>query len=273
MKNPMDIKSIEAKDKEYRDKLKKIRKNLALRRVLADRKESHPKVNFKVLIPVLMISFLMLYLVGKLISGYQSDKPTLQTNSISEPKSPEIPEAKELQIISEKTGTAETSYPSDVLYVDHEHEAANPETPIVLSDKEEEMEPDEPPLTENPEPKKTLDSASVYGTRIAGYLVCSGVIGRNCSSSRSVFDLNENQSPHLWMKVYSDSIPYKLKHVYYREGQKYVEVPLKIEYRTMRTWSSIRLVNSTFIGSWHVDIEDEYGNVLGSANFRVTSGN
>jgi hypothetical protein len=78
-------------------------------------------------------------------------------------------------------------------------------------------------------------SISHHGTRIARNFVCSGVKARTCASRQSVFSLKKNQNPHAWMEVFSDSVPYTLKHVYYHEGRKYVEVPIRIEYRRMRT--------------------------------------
>ncbi len=132
------------------------------------------------------------------------------------------------------------------------------------------MESQEP---ESAEPAPSLPSCDIspppYGTRIARILVCSGVEDRKCVVPLSRFALEESQNPHLLMEVYSDSVPYVLKHVYYHEGRKYIEIPLEIEHRRMRTWSRIALLNRGQIGSWTVEIEAGDGTVLGRAEFQV----
>jgi hypothetical protein len=113
---------------------------------------------------------------------------------------------------------------------------------------------------------------SPYGSRITQLLVCSGVKDRNCIVRQSDFVLRKGQNPHVWMEVFSNSVPYVLKHVYYREGRKYVEVPLKIKYPRMRTWSFITLKDLDQLGSWHVEIVAEDGTVFGRAEFKVIKG-
>jgi hypothetical protein len=113
---------------------------------------------------------------------------------------------------------------------------------------------------------------SPYGSRITQLLVCSGVKDRNCIVRHSDFVLRKGQNPHVWMEVFSDSVPYVLKHVYYHEGRQYVEVPLTIKYRRMRTWSFITLKDLDQVGSWHVEIVAEDGTVFGRAEFKVIKG-
>jgi hypothetical protein len=113
---------------------------------------------------------------------------------------------------------------------------------------------------------------SQYGSRITQLLVCSGVKDRNCIIWKSEFALRKGRNPHVWMEVFSDSVPYVLKHVYYHEGRKYVEVPLTIRHTRMRTWSYISLKDLDQVGSWHVEIVAEDGTVLGRADFKVITG-
>jgi hypothetical protein len=120
-------------------------------------------------------------------------------------------------------------------------------------------------------PPSSVESFPPHGTRIAQNLVCSEVKARRCVPQYT-FALNQQQNPHVWMEVYSDSVPYTLTHVYYHEGRKYVEVPLRIKYPRMRTWSYITLKDSDQVGSWHVEIVAEDGTVLGRAEFKVTNG-
>ncbi len=125
---------------------------------------------------------------------------------------------------------------------------------------------------EGDEPEPSYDNShSSRGARIARSMVCSGVENRECVVPLSRFSLEQGQNPHFWMEVHSDSVPFVLKHIYYREGRKYLEVPLAIEYRRTRTWSRIYLQDSGQVGSWRVEIEAEDGTVLGRADFDVST--
>lgn len=269
----MEIDKIEAKEKEFRANLKKMRKNLALRREQANKKNDKRGLNLRIMIPILVIIFVAFYLVEKLISGNESDPPNLQTKiNIVEQKSPVPNDESKSQIISEETEKKDAPFSSEVVGDDSGKEEANQKAPITLPEKKEGEYHPEKHSALNSEPQNSSDVSMRHGTKIAKHLVCLGVKGKNCSQPSSIFVLNKNRKAHVWMKIYSDSVPYKLKHVYYHEGKKYVQVPLKIEYRTMRTWSSINLINSTHLGSWRVNIEDEDGNLLETANFEVIAG-
>ena len=121
----------------------------------------------------------------------------------------------------------------------------------------------------DPPPTGSESSFSPYGARIARYLVCSGVKARECASPQTHFTLTGSVSPHMWMEVFSETVPYALKHVYYHEGRKFVEIPLGIKHRRMRTWSYVTLNDAAQAGSWHVEIQTVEGKVLGRAEFKV----
>ena len=106
--------------------------------------------------------------------------------------------------------------------------------------------------------------------RIGQSLSCRGVQTRQCSQPQSSFALHEHKLPHVWMVVYSQSVPYTLTHVYYHEGQKYCEVPLAIEHPRTRTWSNVTLRSPVHVGSWKVEIVTEDGDVLDQVAFRVS---
>jgi len=248
----MEKENIEAKDKEFRDNLKKMRKNLAIRQVQADKNKSNPGVNFKLVIPILMVFVVTVYWVGKMIRGDHPDSPTvLYQSKNTEHRHPLPPGETRSEKISEETEKTSGPHSPAILATDYAEDRSGAvitnEAPSAVGlesaddiDKESHETVEVKSATP---PASSVGSLSRYGTRIAQNLVCSGVKGRNCDVPRSVFPLNKNRKPHAWMEVCSDSVPYKLKHVYYHEGRKYVEVPLKIEYRRMRTWSNINLKN------------------------------
>jgi hypothetical protein len=112
-------------------------------------------------------------------------------------------------------------------------------------------------------------SAPPNRSRLSRSLTCAGIKDRECLHSQSVFKLEANTVPHVWMEVHSEFVPYVLKHVYYHEGRKYCEVPLKITYPRMRTWSNITLKSPKYAGNWRVEIVSNSGRVLKEINFRV----
>jgi hypothetical protein len=105
--------------------------------------------------------------------------------------------------------------------------------------------------------------------RITQSLACRSVEARRCIGKRSVFTLHEHNSPYIWMNVYSQALPYVLKHIYYHDGEKYVEIPLTIKYPRTRTWSNVTLQSPTHVGSWQVAIVTEDGDLLDQVKFQV----
>ncbi len=260
----MEKEKIETKDKEFRDKLKQMRTNLAMRQVQADRKESKPRNHVKVVIPMIVVLAVAVYFVGKTMRTHQPVSASIPNKmQIGGDRHTALPDhdRSESNVISATQASDDTlsgeftsnNVPNSAAGADIEPQ----ETAEVKSDTL---------------PTSSVTSPSPNRTRITQNIVCSGVRGRNCAIPKSVFALNKNQKPHVWMEVYSDSVPYKLNHVYYHEGRKFVQVPLKIEYRRMRTWSNINLNNSNLVGSWHVETVAEDGTVLGRVEFKVTTG-
>jgi hypothetical protein len=297
--------NIDAKDKEFRSKLKDIRMNLAMRQVQADQKESTPRNHFKVIIPILMVLVVVVYFGGKsmqshqLVSAVTADEPPITTYI-----NPTSPDQTESKWTPAETGIADSNHPNDLeipllaledengeidfeMHVETdsekgtESETQNHGSNYTLPNEDEDNEyldsdPDENrEASEIDEADSTAPStfvASPHGSRITQLLVCSEVEDRNCIVRQSDFILRKGRNPHVWMEVYSNTVPYLLKHVYYHEGRKYVEVPLKIKYPRMRTWSYITLKDLDQLGSWHVEIVAEDGTVLGRADFKVTTG-
>jgi hypothetical protein len=106
--------------------------------------------------------------------------------------------------------------------------------------------------------------------RIGQSLSCRGVRAHQCRQPQSSFALHEHNQPHVWMVVYSQTVPHTLIHVYYHEGQKYCEVPLIIAHPRTRTWSRVTLDRPAHLGAWRVEIVAEDGEVLDRVAFRVS---
>ena len=106
------------------------------------------------------------------------------------------------------------------------------------------------------------------GVRLVTAVVCDAVVNRSPGAEKATFDGNTSRRVYVWMEVLSDQQPFAIRHVYYRNDQKYCDVPLDIKYPRMRTWSYVTLGKSNQSGLWRVDIVCE-GVVLKSLRFDV----
>jgi hypothetical protein len=259
----MEKENIEAKDKEFRNKLKEVRMQLAERRVLANQKEKNPRNYTRILIPVLLVFMAAIYSVNSLFDKYKEVTPNSKISfSGSE---------------GEKVESHFEAYMETSSETEDEFRPKSQKSNAILSGEDLSLNGVDITETNDSEPQDTKVHKSEFDflpndTRIVQNLVCSGVKARKCVVPQSDFTLTQKKNPHVWMEVYSDSVPYVLKHVYYHEGRKYVEVPLKIDYHRMRTWSYITVNDSDQLGSWHVEIVAENGRVLGRSHFNIKSG-
>jgi hypothetical protein len=69
-----------------------------------------------------------------------------------------------------------------------------------------------------------------------------------------------------WTRVTAAQVPAKIKHVYYSDGKKVAEVELSVNSSPYRVWSS----KAVRPGNWKVEVTDEDGAVLSSAEFTVS---
>jgi hypothetical protein len=69
-----------------------------------------------------------------------------------------------------------------------------------------------------------------------------------------------------WTKVTASQVPARIKHVYYADGKKAGEIELNVNSSPYRVWSS----KAVWPGNWKVEVTDEAGNVLSSAEFTVS---
>ena len=68
-----------------------------------------------------------------------------------------------------------------------------------------------------------------------------------------------------WTEVLAETVPAKIKHVWYFDNQQVYEISLDVNYPRTRTWSTKTIKP----GSWRVDVTDETGTVLTSVSFTV----
>jgi len=71
---------------------------------------------------------------------------------------------------------------------------------------------------------------------------------------------------YCWTKVIAQNVPTSVKHVWYLDGKKSVEITLNVKYPRTRTWSN----KAIRPGSWKVEVLDESGSAVSSVEFKVT---
>ena len=105
---------------------------------------------------------------------------------------------------------------------------------------------------------------SPKGLSVEKAVAATSVDNREPVGEATEFDASVGQVT-CWTKVAAETVPTKIKHVWYVDDQKVFEISLDINYPSTRTWST----KTIRAGSWRVDVTDEAGNVLTSVNFTV----
>jgi hypothetical protein len=68
-----------------------------------------------------------------------------------------------------------------------------------------------------------------------------------------------------WTRLSTGAPPANVMHVWYKNGQKLLEVPLTVNHASGRYWSQKNIAP----GDWKVEVVDAAGNVLASGTFTV----
>jgi hypothetical protein len=70
---------------------------------------------------------------------------------------------------------------------------------------------------------------------------------------------------YCWTKISARPVPTGIKYVWYKNDRKVFEFPLSIKYPSCRVWSNKNISS----GQWKVEIQNDDGVVLTTANFSV----
>lgn len=70
---------------------------------------------------------------------------------------------------------------------------------------------------------------------------------------------------YAWTEIAGAGEPTTITHVWYVDGQKVAEIPLKVRGQRFRTWSAKRI----WPGEWKVEVLGADGNFLGEESFTV----
>ena len=109
-----------------------------------------------------------------------------------------------------------------------------------------------------------------YGSsslQVKEFAFCRKVENRQPSGIGKSFPSNVGRV-YLWTKIYGAERPTRIKHVWYYENERWLEIPLKIQSISYRTWSYFT-IRPELTGKWHVQVEDEKGILLGKFSFKI----
>src|SRR5206468_12184698 len=85
----------------------------------------------------------------------------------------------------------------------------------------------------------------------------TGVEARELVGEATEFDVSVGRI-YCWTRITSQNVPATIKHVWYADGEQVAEVPLNINFPSVRTWSSKAIA----AGKWKVEVVSETGDVL-----------
>ncbi|OGS46265.1 MAG: hypothetical protein A2539_02745 [Elusimicrobia bacterium RIFOXYD2_FULL_34_15] len=73
---------------------------------------------------------------------------------------------------------------------------------------------------------------------------------------------------YCWTVITGATMPTEIKHVWYYNDKKIIEVPLTVKYARTRTWSA-KTILADMVGDWKVEVVDSAGTVLKSGTFKI----
>ena len=111
-------------------------------------------------------------------------------------------------------------------------------------------------------PKEQVEAPKPY--QVEKIALGTGVEARELVGEATEFDASVGRI-YCWTRITSQNVPTTIKHVWYADGEKAAEVPLNINYPSVRTWSS----KAVSAGKWRVEVVSETGDVLASTDFTV----
>ncbi len=102
--------------------------------------------------------------------------------------------------------------------------------------------------------------------KVEKMVTAASVENREPVNEASAFDKSAGKV-YTWTRVTAETVPAKIKHIYYADGKKTAEVELEVKASPYRVWSS----KTVWPGSWKVEAVDEAGTVLSTVEFTVSA--
>lgn len=108
---------------------------------------------------------------------------------------------------------------------------------------------------------------------VDGLTVASDVVDRQPQGAAEVFTVPKGSdfvSIVTWNRILNAGSQTTIKHVYYLNGEKVDEIPLKVAGSSWRTWSR-KQIKAEHAGNWKVDVLNDNGDVIASKSFTVNA--
>ena len=74
---------------------------------------------------------------------------------------------------------------------------------------------------------------------------------------------------YLWTMLTGTDQPTKIKHIWYYNDEKVLEIALNVRYRRTRTWS-YKNIQPNMTGDWYVEVVNGNNKVIGKFSFKIT---
>jgi multidrug efflux pump subunit AcrB len=285
----MDPKKIEEADREFVKKLHLLRSKLADRQTASEQNRSGNDVLSRTLVFVVML----LFIAGiGFVAFYekQNDSP-----AISRLETSQFGKAQHRvqdmtnhpdRAVPERAGRPDTHKTAVVQSIESEKIASSSQGALTARVDTLADRPDNTPdnsideaqqgIQSVPEPVSVAEAEQQVeqdkdekNFELVSAVVCEGVRNHRHLDKKNRFNLTKARRAYVWMEVRSNQQPFVMRHVYYLNGRKYCEVPLKIRYPRMRTWSYVTLRKANHAGAWTVEIVCD-GRVLETVGFQVS---
>lgn len=105
------------------------------------------------------------------------------------------------------------------------------------------------------------------GIVIQKFAFCERVEKRQPVEVKKVFP-SDISRVYLWTTVTGAEKPTKIKHVWYYNKEKKLEINLAVKYKRTRTWS-YKNIPPDWSGDWYVEVVNEDGKVIGKFTFTI----
>ena len=105
------------------------------------------------------------------------------------------------------------------------------------------------------------------GVVIQKYAFCERIEKRQPVGVKKIFPPDIGRI-YLWTTVTGAKKPTKIKHIWYYNKKKMLEITLPVKYKRTRTWSYKNILPE-WTGDWYVEVVNEVGKVIGKFTFSI----
>ncbi|MBN1290904.1 MAG: DUF2914 domain-containing protein [Candidatus Latescibacteria bacterium] len=106
------------------------------------------------------------------------------------------------------------------------------------------------------------------GIIVEKFSFCERIEKRQPAEVKKEFPANIGRV-YLWTTLTGVEQPTKIKHIWYYNNEKVLEISLNVRYKRTRTWS-YKNIQPDMTGDWYVEVVDDNNKVIGKFSFKIT---